>query len=335
MESNLIIRVGVTALIGLVAAGVGLWGRRHQRRDPWSNTLMAAAGLAVLVWAPQNVADITIAVLVGVLAAKATSGEGFALLTIWLRIAVLLLTSTVTYALLHAIPGGVETVVAVIAALVGIRTAARTRGFLLRRSRAQNLLPEERPKHEVEVGARLPDEAVPPPPHFQSEDPMGAWRIAWDGGRHAEPRPLLLRSPRGAISIDLERVELVSSEMHRTKLDSMEALAIARGLEHAELEDFAKRMGKTGKAYAIELAWLPPGAAVYVVGRPAWRRMAGSTYRDGQLVPCFEGEDGNEPALVDKSPLEHSAEMKWEALSGGSWGLVASMIAALKLLGWL
>lgn len=331
METVLVTQLAVSALIVLFSALLGVWAQRNERVRPGRQILVVAVALLAVVWMPHAWVDASAALLAGLFVAS-RFGD-LARHAARLRLAAFLAGAVVVWlALSRVIPGGASMLLALLAAGFAVPPALRALPVMLRVRRARQLSPGERPRDEVHIGGRIGREPVPPPPTLAIADPMGAWRLSWTDGRHAQPSPLEIHTPQGPVLVDLERVEVMSSEAHRSMLDSMEAYGVAKALGDAEMIDHVKSARSQGVIAPVELSWLPPGAGVYVVGRPFWRRLAGASYRDGEIVPCFEGEAGDEPALVDQSPEEHARHLTWEVLRGGGWGLLAGLIALLQLL---
>lgn len=333
MESVLLTQLAVSALVILFGAFLGAWARRNERTNARAQILPVAVALLLVVWLPHRFVDMSCAMLVGlVLATRFRDGRPTRN-DLRARLAIGLMIGIATWGLLQSIPGGTSALLALAATALAVPPALRALPSILRVRRAARLEPGEQPEHEVHVAGRLGTEAVAPPPTLAIDEPMGAWRLTWPTGRRAQPDPVELRTPQGVVLVDLERVEVMSSEAHRSQLETMEAMRVAQALEDDEMLEHVRRARSEGAITALELSWLPPGAGIYVVGRPTWRRRAGSTYRDGALVPCFSADEaGDEPVVFDQSSEELRRHLRWEVLRGGGWGLLAGFIALLEVL---
>ena len=333
MESVLLTQVAVSALVVLFGAFLTVWARRNERPNPRVQILPVAVALLLVVWLPHRWVDLSCALLVGLILATRFRGGHPTRNELRARMALCLMATVVTYALLQAIPGGTSALLALVAAALAVPPAVRALPSVLRVRRAARLQPGEQPEHEVHVAGRLGPEPVAPPATLAIDEPMGAWRLTWPTGRRAAPTPVELRTPQGVVLVDLERVEVVSSEAHRSRLETMEAMRVAEAFEDEEMVAHVRGAQSEGAITALELSWLPPGAGIYVVGRPTWRRSAGGTYRDGTLVPCFSSDDvDDEPVLFDQSSEELRRHLTWEVMRGGGWGVLAGFIALLELL---
>lgn len=333
MESVLLTQLAVSALVILFGAFLAVWAARTENANARAQILPVAGALLLVVWLPHRWADMSCAALVGLLVATRFRDGRPVRNDLRARMAVAIAIAVVTWGLLRAIPGGTSALLALVATALALPPALKALPSVRRISRAARLEPGERPEQEVHVAGRLGIETVAPPPALPIDEPMGAWRLTWPTGRRASPVPLELRTPQGVVLVDLERVDVMSSEAHRSRLETMEALRVARALEDEEMLAHVRHVQSEGEMTALELSWLPPGAGIYVVGRPTWRQRAGSSYRDGALVPCFSSDDAeDEPVLFDQSSEELRRHLRWEVMRGGGWGLIAGFIALLELM---
>ena len=309
------------------------WARRNERPNARAQILPVAVTLLLVVWLPHRFVDLGCAMLVGLVVATRLRDGRTTRNELRARMLFGLLAAVAAWGLLRAIPGGTSALLAVAAASLAVPPALRALPSILRVRRAARLEPGEQPDHEVHVAGRLGPEAIAPPPTLAIDEPMGAWRLAWPTGRRGAPVPVELHTPQGVVLVDLERVEVMSSDAHRSKLETMEAMRVAQNLEDEDMLEHVRQARSEGALTALELSWLPPGAGIYVVGRPTWRRSAGRSYRDGALVPCFSADDTDgEPVVFDQSSEELRRHLRWEVMRGAGWGLLAGFIALLELL---
>ncbi|MCA9617529.1 MAG: hypothetical protein KC731_00820 [Myxococcales bacterium] len=314
-----------TLVVVVVAVGLALWGRARDRDGVWWQAVAIGGSLFGFIWIPATYLDVAFGVLVGLIAILgADSAIG--------HVAAIVVGVVAAFTV-HAMPGGIATLLALGACLMAVITGVRAGRFLRRIRRAARLSPEDqRPVAEVEVGGRLPAEEVSPPPGFDAPSPMGAWRLSWPGGSIASPRPMILQAPEGKVVVQLDEVEIRVGDHHQTRIEEREAQALAEALDDGALLTYLAEARDQGISHPVTLHWLPPAQAVHLLGRPSWRKHAGASYRDGELLPSFEGGGELVPTLVDQSRGEHGRALTWDLVRALGWGAAAAAVAASHLL---
>ncbi|HHH31688.1 MAG TPA: hypothetical protein ENK57_25525, partial [Polyangiaceae bacterium] len=139
MESVLLTQVAVSALVVLFGAFLTVWARRNERPNPRVQILPVAVALLLVVWLPHRWVDLSCALLVGLILATRFRGGHPTRNELRARMALCLMATVVTYALLQAIPGGTSALLALVAAALAVPPAVRALPSVLRVRRAARL----------------------------------------------------------------------------------------------------------------------------------------------------------------------------------------------------
>jgi hypothetical protein len=308
----------VLAAIALIVQHVRL------KRDNLAFTVFLAIVLAALIWIPQVLRDVVLALIVvgfAIAISDATMG----------KVVSTVVAGAIAGLIAWQLPGGITPVVLGIWSLWALSESRDAVGHLQRLGRASRLAPHARPDGEVEVGGKLSPEVTAAPAGTDVEASMGAWQLTdlRRGIRGARPRVLTLHAREGTVHVDLERVTLRCDDAREKLLlgepaaNALAALGIHEEVTTREVD------GTEIREPMLWLRWLSPEHEVYVVGTPVWESGGGAAYRDAPVVPLFGDDDG--AYVVDRSELEERRRAQWTLSQWSLWGVACVSIAVAQL----